>query len=140
MSGDSVQSLQGDIVRIYTVQHSDGMDIVGKMASRGTEEKLVQILFPRVTEGSVSDVVTEGDGFNKILIEIQGGAYGAGNAGHKLDMQCAAGNIVVFIKRKNLCLVRKAGIICGVQYLIRVAHKGRAPHGGLVVILSLIHI
>jgi hypothetical protein len=71
------------------------VDIVVKVPSGVGEEKLIQINFTGVAEGGMADVVSQRDGLDQIQIQMKGTADGAGDAGYQLNMETAAGNIII---------------------------------------------
>ena len=94
--------------------------------------KLAKVGLSCVRKGRVTEVVTERDGFNQVEIEVQSGTDGARDAGDELNVQAAAGDIIVLVERKHLRLVGIAIVKGAVQDLINVVNKGRAPNGGNV--------
>ena len=84
---------------------------MSKVQTRMRKIELVKKAFARVSERRVPDVVPERDRLNELAIESQCTPDGAGSAGNELNVQTAPRDIVIFIERKDLRLVRTAAVI-----------------------------
>ena len=133
VGSNAVEGLEADVVGEDLVQHTHRVDVVVKVPSRLLMVKLIQVSFSRMSEGRMADVVSQGDGFNEIQVQMKGGADGAGDAGYQLHVEGAAGNVVIFAQRKDLGLVGVAVVIGAVHDLVDVVHKGRPPHRGVIL-------
>ena len=127
---NTVERLQADVEGIDAIQYAHRLQIVEEITPRVLVVKLAKIGFSRVSEGRMSKIVTESNGFNQVKIETQSGTNGARNAGYELNVQTATGDIIVFIEREHLRFVGIAIIKGAVQDLIYIVNKGRAPNGG----------
>jgi uncharacterized protein (UPF0303 family) len=92
------------------------------------------MMFARVTEGSVPDIVTESYRLNKIKVEIQRFADSSRNTGDQLNVKGTSRYIVVAIEGKDLSFVGVAVIIRAMQNFIYVADKSGAPDVGGVLV------
>ena len=52
--------------------------------------KVVQDMFARMSEGRVSQIVTEGNGFREVFVQVQHACDGARGAGDELHVQAAS--------------------------------------------------
>ena len=84
-----------------------------------------------MTERSMTQVMTQGDGFSQILIEIQGTAYGAS---YLRDLQgVGERRYIVITLRSNeiLCLMLEATKSLGMDNTVSVALEGSTYRTGL---------
>ena len=89
--------------------------------------KLADILLSRVSERSVTNIVSESDRFYKIEIKVKSRANSTRNSRNKLNVKRSSRYIIVLVERENLCLVCVSIILGAMKYLINVARVGGAP-------------
>ena len=97
MTSNTVKGLQTDVIGKDPVQHPNRMDIVIEMPMGMRKIERIQIPFARMTEGSVTDIMPQTDGFDQVEIQTKGLADGTGNAGYELYVQSASCDVVVFV-------------------------------------------
>ena len=95
-------------------------------------EDLVQVGLTGMAKRSMAHVMAQGDGFDQIQIQMKGTADGAGDAGHQLYMETAAGHIIIFNQGKHLSLICIAIIIGAMHDFIDIVNEGRAPYRCLI--------
>ena len=66
---DTVEGVERNIQRENPVQHAHAVDVMVKIASRLGVIDLVEVFFPRVSEGRVPDVMPEGDRLDQIEVQ-----------------------------------------------------------------------
>jgi len=76
-----------------------------------------------VAEGRMADVVPQGDGLQKIFVETEIAADGAGDFGEELDVQDPVADVFVFYEIEHLGLVDVAGIGPGMEDAVGVHRK-----------------
>ena len=86
VAGDSGEYLQRQVQGEDLVQNPGGMDIVIEITAGVLVVQAVQEYFTTMGEGSVADVVTQGNGLNQIQIQVQGTANGSGDAANQLNV------------------------------------------------------
>jgi hypothetical protein len=78
---------------------------------------------PIVPERRVSDIMSEGNGFNQVFIQSEKATNGPGNFGDQLDMQNPVGNMIILDKIKDLGFINITGIRKRMQDTVRVDRK-----------------
>jgi hypothetical protein len=125
---DAVQGLQAEIpapaLALQLIEKADRLDIVlkGRQAMFFTE--CGQEMFAIVTKGGVADIMTQGNGLNEILIEMEEAADGPGNSGDQLHMQDPMGDVVIGDQAEDLGLVYVAGVCPGVEDTVGIQRIG----------------
>ena len=89
--------------------------------------ELIEEHLAAMSEGGVTDIMPQGDGLNQIQVQIQRPTDGAGDAGHQLNVQTPAGNIVIFQQGENLGLVGIAVVIGAVHDPVDILGKAGPP-------------
>ena len=89
------------------------------------EKLFVKVFFARMAERRVADIVPKRDRLDKLKVKVERLADGARDSRNKLNVKSAAGQIIVFIKRKHLRFIGIAVIIRAMQYLVDIANKRR---------------
>ena len=56
-------------------------------------------------KGSMTDIVSQSDGFDQVQVQVQRATDGPGDSGHQLHMQAPPGHIVIFHQGKHLGLI-----------------------------------
>ena len=115
VTGDAGKGLQGQVQGEDLIQHPGGMDIVGKIPAGMLVVQIVEEHLAAVGKGGVSNVVSQGDGLDQVQVQVQGAADGPGDAGHQLNMEAAAGNVIIFDQGKDL------GLVC-IAIVVRAVH------------------
>ena len=77
-----------------------------------------------VTEGRVSDVVDQGEGFCQVLVEVKGRGYGTGDLGDFDGVGEAGAEVVGGSGGEDLCLAGEAAEGSGLDDAFAVALKG----------------
>ena len=75
---DLIAEVQALAPLFQPVHHPQGLLVVAEPAG----EDLVEDPLPRMAKGGVAQVVAQGDGLGKVLIEPQSPGDGPGDAGH----------------------------------------------------------
>ena len=78
-----------------------------------------------MTKGSMSNIMTEGNGFNEIEIKPKSPSDIARYAANKLLMQAASRNVVMGTKRKYLRFSVQSIVCRRMQDFLGIAHKSR---------------
>ena len=102
---NAVEGLQTDVEGIDVIQHANRLQIVEEVTPRVLVVELAKIGFARVCKRRMPQIVTESNGLDQVKIEVQSGTDGARNARYELNVQAAAGDIIVFVKREHLCFI-----------------------------------
>ena len=68
----------------------------------------------------MADVMSQGNGFNKILVQSQVTANGTGNLRYQLDMQYAMRYVIILDEVKDLSFIDISGICEGMQYPVHI--------------------
>jgi len=90
----------------------------------------VERVFPRVAEGGMAQVVSEGNRLGKIFVEAQGASNGARNLGDFEGMGQASAVVVGLRRDEDLRLVAQAPKCLRVDDAITVTLKGSANGAG----------
>ena len=73
-----------------------------------------------MTEGGMTDIVSQRDGFDQILVEMKIAADSPGDSGDELDMQNPMSDMVVSDQAEDLGLVDIAGVGSRVQNAVGI--------------------
>ena len=129
MTGDTRQGLQGQVHGEDLGQHASRVNVVGEIAAGVLVIQLIEVHLAAVGEGGVTDVVTQCNGLDEVEVEVEGATDGAGNTGHQLHVETAAGDVVILGQREHLSLVGVAVVVGGIQDFIDILGKGGTPYG-----------
>ena len=109
MTQYAIQRLKAQIppapFALDTIQELNTLDVMKKRTDAGGLAQLAQKPFAIMTEGGMTDIMAQGDGFDKILVEMQKSTNGSGNLRNQLDMQNPMGDVIVSNQVKYLRLV-----------------------------------
>ena len=72
------------------VEHPCAVDVMVEIAPCVGMVKVVQDMLARMSEGRVSQIVTEGNGFREVFVQAQHACDGARGAGDELHVQAAS--------------------------------------------------
>jgi len=106
---------------------------MGKVHTCAVMQNIVEEGFACMTEGGMTDIVAKSDGFYQVGIKPQCASDGAGDPADELNVEEAAGDIVIFIKGKDLGLIGIAVVVGAMHDLVDIPHEGGAPGGMCIV-------
>ena len=95
--------------------NADALFIMFKVAA-----DFLQRLLPHVAEGSMSQVVTQGDGLHQVLIQPEGPGHGAANLRHLQGVGHAGAVMVAPGSNVNLCFMFQAAEGIAMEYPVPV--------------------
>jgi hypothetical protein len=106
------------------IEKADRLNIMLKRGEAVPDTERGQEMFAIMAERRVTDVMAQGDGLNKILVEMEKAAYGSGDAGDQLHMQNPVGDVVIGDQAEDLSLVDVTGVGLGVEDAVGIQGIG----------------
>jgi hypothetical protein len=91
-------------------------------------QNIIKEGFACVAKGGMTDIVAKSDGFYQVGIKPKCATDGAGDPADELNVEEAAGDIVIFIKGKDLGFICITVVIGAMHYFVGIAHEGGTPH------------
>jgi hypothetical protein len=109
MAEDAVQCLQGQIppfsLPLNPIQELNALKIVVEKTDPVLPAEIGEHSFSVMPERGVSDIVSQGNRFNKIFIQPQESPDGPGDFGDQLNMKHPMGNMIVLDQIEYLCFI-----------------------------------
>ena len=132
MADNTVKGVKCKVMVKDSVKHSDAVNVVVKISSPLRLKHLTDISLTRVSERSVSYIVSESYRLNKVKVKVKGSTDSSCNTRNYLHVQSASRYIVILIKGEYLRFIGIAVIIRAVHNLVRITHIRRTPNRLLV--------
>ena len=104
------------------------MNVVAEIPPRTGMIQLAQKPFAGMSEGGMSDIVSQCDRLDQIAVEMQRRADRAGDTRNVLHVLPAPRDIVVAVKGKHLRFIGITVIVRAVHDFIDIAHEGGTPN------------
>ena len=105
---DAVVGLKAQVGARDGLEQPHAVDVVVEVAPRARMVELGQVVLALVTKRRVPEVVPDGDGLDEVEVEAESGSDGAPDPAHHLQVERAAGNVVVADEAEDLRLVGAA--------------------------------
>jgi len=124
---DTVQDLEGKIEAfapfLRPLQEPDALNTVEKGPDAMSLAELGEDALTIMTEGGVADVVSQGDGFEEILVQTEITTDGTSDLGEELDVQNPMTDVLMLDEVKDLGFVDITGISLGMEDAVGVYGK-----------------
>jgi len=123
---DPIPDFEGKVealpIFFQKVDHSQALSRMVK----SSRANLVEDLLSGMTEGSVSQVMSQGNGFGKVFIQEKGFGHGAGDLRDLQSMGKSGAIMVPGGRQKHLCFMLEAAEGFGMDDPVPVMLEGRA--------------
>ena len=104
VADDAVERLEREVAATKDVEHTDALHVMEEPPARALVVDVVEEALPRVPEGRMADVVTEGDGLDEVEVEPERATDVPSHPRHELHVQATTSEVVVCPKREDLGL------------------------------------
>ena len=114
MAENAVKGLQGQIpspsLAFEPLERPHRLNIVLEPRQAMFETERGEKMLSGMAEGRVTDIMTEGDGLDQVLVEVEKTADGAGDSRNQLDVKDPVGDVIVADQAEYLRFIDIAGV------------------------------